>query len=109
MAKADGFGGPQRSVHLQDCPLEWVGQIFRVFEVKSVATGIRYEGHYHRPGYDEMYGEYEPPYLAIDKRVRLAHLNVPQFNNMHDWGKITDGCWFPVAHLEKIHAISEAA
>jgi hypothetical protein len=73
-AKADHFGGRERSVHLVDAP-EWAG---RRCQVASVVTAMT--GKYYGPsggGYNSYEGDYdwEPGGLAGAKAVRIAELH----------------------------------
>lgn len=92
LAKADGFGGRERSLHLEDAP-NILGQEFTVSGVRTVQTG-RY---YPPSGSTSYYGEYdyEPGGLADMKARRL----VTGFG----WVQFTsDRLEIPVEHLEKL-------
>ena len=93
LAKADGFGGPVRSLHMEEKP-ELLGQEFTVSGVRMVQTG-----RYYPPsgGYDSYNGDYdyEPGGLADMKARRLV--------SGFGWFQFTsDRMEIPVEHLEKI-------
>lgn len=105
-AKADGFGGPRRSLHCVDMPAELVGHRSRVDAVKTVQTGTYQKAEYHRggwgySGYDE--DEYWPPHLVIDKVYRLARIYVPS-TGFQMIGRGAEETWLPVEFLRKVHS-----
>lgn len=94
LAKTDGFGGRERSLHMEDKP-ELLGQEFNVSGVRMVQTGT----YYPPSGYTSYYGEYdyEPGGLADMKARRL----VTGFSM--GYLRVSDSLpEIPVEHLEKV-------
>lgn len=95
LAKTDGFGGRERSLHLEEKP-ELLGQEFTVSGIRTVQTGT-----YYPPsgGYDAYNGDYdyEPGGLMNMKAHRLATgFSIGYLRFSDSLPEI------PVAHLEKI-------
>lgn len=69
LAKTDGFGGNERSLHMKDCP-ELLGHEFNVSGIRTVLTGTYYPPYEHR----DMSGlpDYEPGGLTDRKAHRLV-------------------------------------
>jgi hypothetical protein len=93
LAKADGFGGRERSLHFKEQP-NLLGQEFTVSGVRMVQTGT-----YYPPsgGYNAYQGDYdyEPGGLADMKARRLV--------SGFGWVQFTsDRLEIPVEHLEKV-------
>lgn len=73
LARRDGFGGSERSIHLVEKP-ELMGMEARVVSVRSVMTGF-YSPATGGRNYDGEY-DYDPAYLADRKTVRVAELDI---------------------------------
>lgn len=69
LAKADGFGGKERTLHFEGVPL-LVGQEFRVQSVRMVQTGTYYPPRVSRSYFGET--DYEPGGLENMKSRRLV-------------------------------------
>lgn len=95
MAKKDGFGGPERTLHLKDEP-GIAGKEFTVWGIRTVQTGTYYPPNSWQGWTDSGYDyDYEPGGLADQKSHRLATgCGWLQFT--------TDMMEIPVAHLEKL-------
>lgn len=92
LAKTDGFGGRERSLHLEEKP-ELLGQEFTVSGIRTVQTGTYYPPHSSETYYGEY--DYEPGRLMNMKAHRLA--------TGFGWFQFTsDRMEIPVAHLEKL-------
>lgn len=94
LAKADGFGGTERSLHLKEVP-ELKGQEFTVSGVRTVQTGTYYPPH----SSVSYFGEYDwtPGGLENMRARRLASgfmVMEGLFSSM-----VSE---IPVEHLEKI-------
>lgn len=98
MAKADGFGGKERTIHFEDRP-EFEGKKFWVQGMRSVFTGTYYPPCYSPPSYDEMYGDYEPGGLSNPKCHRLVIICPGGFTT--SWKK-KSYLEIPTYNLEKV-------
>ena len=98
LAKADGFGGRQRTLHIKEIP-DILGQEFRVMGIRTVKTGIYYPPAHGRSGwYGEEY-DYEPGGLSDEKTHRLVTgWHPPVFRRMMD-----PDIEIAVENLEKIN------
>ena len=94
LAKTDGFGGRERSLHFEEKP-EILGQEFTVSGIRTVQTGTYYPPHSSQTYYGEY--DYEPGGLANMKAHRLA-TGFGVFWHLYDGSRME----IPVAHLEKV-------
>lgn len=106
LAKKDGFGGDERTLHTVECP-ELKDAMCYVEEVKTRYTGTRVPPSY---SHDSYYGEdaYEPGGLAHSKCHRLVRVLV-----MNQLRPVivpnTYGIWLQVKDVEKVVEKREAA
>lgn len=99
LAKLDGFGGRERSLHMRDAP-ELGGEVMRVVSVRSVMTGTYYAPSGTSPSmFDE--GDYEPGGLMNQTRHRLASVVDPTVFAPVS-GKHSGMVELPLAHLVKV-------
>ena len=103
LAKVDGFGGRQRSLHLREVP-DLLGKRARVQRRRQVQTGRYYPAS--GGGYNSYAGDYddwEPGGLAERKDYVLMGLSVE--NMIHQIQELGDGgvdYYLPVSNLKKI-------
>jgi hypothetical protein len=93
LAKADGFGGRDRTLHLKEVP-DLLGQEFNVSGVRMVQTGT-----YYPPSYSSSYygDDYEPGGLMDMKARRLVSGFWLGFQTIYE--TVPE---IPVEHLEKV-------
>ena len=94
LAKTDGFGGRERSLHFSEKP-DLLGQEFTVAGIRTVQTGTYYPPHSSQTYYGEY--DYDPGGLMDMKAHRLA-TGFGVFWSLYDGSQLE----IPVEHLEKI-------
>lgn len=101
LAKQDMFGGPTRSVHLEDLP-DIAGRKFFINSMKTYMEGTYYPAS-RGGGYD--YEHDEPAGLSVSRGVRVAIGHIENASCMWpeklQWGEFKE-YRIPVAHLEKL-------
>lgn len=91
LAKEDGFGGPDRTIHLEERP-DLRGRTCQVTEIKTCMTGRYYAPSSWRDSYGES--DFESGGLANQHCHRLLCINTGEWISC---GKI----WIPASHVKK--------
>ena len=106
LARRDGFGGRERSIHFVEKP-ELLDLEARIVSVRSVMIGTYHCASGGRAWYDD---DYEPAYLSDRQTVRIAELDVfvigdpePGLFRM----RVEEKAEIPVSHLVRVQAAPE--
>ena len=97
LAKKDGFGGRERSLHFIDLP-EFQGAETFVTHLQTVVTGTYCPASSGRSYISE--DDYDPPCLMNEKRWRIAGVSLWRMNE--NYTPLPRQLMIPVSQLEKI-------
>lgn len=98
LAKADGFGGRVRSIHLEE-DLSFANAEARIVGVRTVTTGTYFPPSNVGGGGYDYYDEWEPGGLDNEKRVRVASIQSTAWTQDL---RCFDDKEIPVEYLEKL-------